>query len=182
MSRLNEMQTALRRQERPTPPTEVVTGPLRRALRARRTVRELERLNDRELRDIGVERGDIPALAARLAAAEAPVPAHRRSLIAALRRGWARRAMIRDLQRLPDHVLQDVGIPRYEIEPMVERALDRLEGRQPAPPSEFWELVEGAVRRARQWQWTRTPAGRATRAEDTPEAPAQTGTRAARAA
>ncbi len=113
--------------------------PIARAVRRRRTVRMLRQLDAHLLDDIGIERYEIDAVAAKAAKAAKPVVAAgsaRRvgvELFAALRKGWQRQAAIRSLQALPDWVLADIGIERGRIPESVDSLLAQGEQRPAAP-------------------------------------------------
>ena len=100
-----------------------------RAVQRRRTAQALRQLDAHLLADIGIERGEIDAVAAKAAEAITPVvaagPARRVlvALLAALRNGWRRQAAIRSLQGLPDWVLADIGIERGHIPASVDDLL-----------------------------------------------------------
>ncbi len=110
-----------------------------RAVRRRRTVRMLRQLDAHLLADIGIERDEIDAVAAKAAEAATPVvaavPARRVrvELVAALRKGWRRQAAIRSLQSLPDWVLVDIGIERGHIPNAVDDLLANGAQRPAAP-------------------------------------------------
>jgi len=105
--------------------------PLRRYLARRRTIAALSRLDDHMLADIGLARADIPLVASHEDTAPAPRPSRAlwADVLASVRRNRRRRATIRALKRLPDYLLEDIGIPRWRIEEAVETLFT-----QPAPP------------------------------------------------
>jgi uncharacterized protein YjiS (DUF1127 family) len=141
-----------------------------------RTIRELDRLTDRQLADIGLTRGEITAAAQRVAAEVTGIPAGaaigNRSVLAEIGerfyRARARASMVRDLRRLPDHVLADIGIERGAIEEMVEAVLDRRDREGPAaeqppragsPVHDLLHGLEAAVRPLLHWNMSRIAAG-----------------------
>ena len=145
---------------------------IRRDLALRRTVRELDCLDDRQLADIGLTRADIPA-AARRALGQ---PAQSRSFLAEIAeqifRARARASMIRDLRRLPDHILSDIGIERSMIVEAVDGVLachDQAApppAARPAAPSPVHDLLrrlDAAVRPLRHWNMSRIAAGQLAR-------------------
>ncbi|MFQ5775836.1 MAG: DUF1127 domain-containing protein [Kiloniellaceae bacterium] len=184
MTRLDDVTFA------PTPPAVLATlakpvehrvvRPVARALQRRRTAAALSRLDDRMLRDIGLSRADIPKVAGRLAGPEsrrAPVWAR---LLESLRAARRRHAVIRDLERMPDWLLNDIGIPRHDIEGAVDRMLAQQAQeagttRAPArsPVHDLVQQVESAVRPLRQWHLSRVAAGQLARLD--PEAMADLG-------
>lgn len=102
---------------------------LRRGLARRRTLAALEDLDDRLLRDIGVERGDIGRIALESSQAAHPYPASwLQRLGSELKRAATRRQTIAQLAALDDRLLRDIGIERAAIPEMVDA---RLEGRSP---------------------------------------------------
>ena len=100
-----------------------LAGPAMRRIRHNRTVRALERLDARTLADIGVERGEIEALAAKLSGRKAPAAHVRFAPLAALRRAQRRHAAIAQLRGLPDRTLSDIGIERGRIPAAVDQLL-----------------------------------------------------------
>ena len=100
----------------------------------------LRQLDAHLLADIGIERGQIDAVAAKAAEAITPVvaagPARRVlvELVAALRKGWQRQAAIRSLQGLPDWILADIGIERGCIPNVVDDLLAN-DAQRPAAPA-----------------------------------------------
>ena len=109
-----------------------------RAVQRRHTAQALRQLDAHLLADIGIERGEIDAVAAKAAEVITPVvaagPARRVlvALLAALRNGWRRQAAIRSLQGLPDWVLADIGIERGHIPASVDDLLAKGAQRPPA--------------------------------------------------
>ena len=110
-----------------------------RAVQRRRTALALRQLDSHLLADIGIERGEIDAVAAKAAEVITPVvaagPARwvRVKFLAALREGWRRQAAIRSLQGLPDWVLADIGIERGRIPASVDDLLASGAQRPAAP-------------------------------------------------
>jgi len=110
-----------------------------RAVQRRHTAQALRQLDAHLLADIGIERGEIDAVAAKAAEANTPVvaavPARwiRVELLAALRKGWRRQAAIRSMQSLPDWVLADIGIERGHIPASVDDLLANGAQRPAAP-------------------------------------------------
>ena len=102
--------------------TERIVVPLRRDALRRRTVKELNRLEDHLLKDIGIARDEVARLAADLALAALPGRRAHVGLVAGLRSWLRRRAAIRELEALDDHMLSDIGLVRGNIREAVERA------------------------------------------------------------
>ncbi|RMD63842.1 MAG: DUF1127 domain-containing protein [Alphaproteobacteria bacterium] len=101
-------------------------GGLLRAWEQQQTATELSRLDDHILDDIGLRREEIGTVARQIGGAngpEAPRHSRLRRAFEAMRTAWLRRAMIRDLERLPDEILEDIGIPRWRIEEAVDTML-----------------------------------------------------------
>jgi len=104
-------------------------GAIRRPLRHASIVRELTRLDDRMLSDIGVRRWDIDTVAEAAAAAEGPsiggaLVGVAVALGEAVSRWQDRRTAVRELAELDDRMLSDIGISRSEI-PAVVAGLGR---------------------------------------------------------
>jgi len=156
-----------------------LTDALLRAQRQRHTAAKLSRLDDALLRDIGVLRGDIPFVAEQAVAARRPA-AQRPSWAARRRQARLRRSIVRQLEVLPDWALEDIGIPRYDIETVAARmaaeqakapatATPEAPAARPAAPvrvSPVHDLVhqlEAALRPLRQWQMSRVAANQMAR-------------------
>lgn len=99
--------------------------PLRLRLERRRTFDALSSLDDRLLRDVGVSRGDIPEVVAQEPRTAGGLRAAGRDALALYRLARVRHRMIRDLDALPDWILNDIGVPRWDIENAVDRSLDQ---------------------------------------------------------
>ncbi len=150
-----------------------------RFLARRRTQRELERLDDHMLADIGLSRGDI-----HMAAAQATgVPSQKRtsfgaewlSLMLAARK---RAGMVRSLRQLPDHILNDIGIQRWHIEESVYRIMaesaakvtqSRTGTDQASPVHGLLHRLEAATWPFRRAQTSHAEAGQAAHLEVTEE-------------
>jgi len=156
-----------------------LTDALLRAHRRRRTAVELSRLDDALLRDIGVQRGDIPFFAEQAVALERSAGSVRPSWVARRRQARMRRAIARQLEVLPDWALEDIGIPRHEIGAVAARMAARqaeasetevrdIRVTEPAPAAvspvhDLMYRVEAAVRPLRQWQISRVAANQLAR-------------------
>jgi uncharacterized protein YjiS (DUF1127 family) len=91
-----------------------------RPFQRRAIIRRLERLDDRMLADIGLQRWEIGAVATSVAGRQAPtLSVALVDLIAAVAKGivaWQeRRAAERELRSLDDRMLRDIGISRADI-------------------------------------------------------------------
>ena len=89
-------------------------------------MKKLQGFSDHLLWDIGIERGQIELVAKGLADRTAPAPRPESRLFAGLRRRRSQRRAIRELSRLSDRQLDDIGLVRDEIPVVVER-LSRAE-------------------------------------------------------
>jgi uncharacterized protein YjiS (DUF1127 family) len=101
-----------------------LTAALLRPLRRQAIADRLERLEDRMLRDIGVERYEIGAIAESVVSRQAPrVSVALGNLFAVLGgslAAWSeRRAALRELNALDDRMLSDIGITRGDIPAVV---------------------------------------------------------------
>ncbi len=82
---------------------------------------ELYRLGDRELLDIGLTRSDIPAVVATMGARPAPTSAPTSDGVFGIA-AWNRaRVTAKELSRLDDHPMNDVGVVRGDIEWLASR-------------------------------------------------------------
>jgi uncharacterized protein YjiS (DUF1127 family) len=133
------------------------------SLEKSRVLAELERLDDRMLADIGLERGDL-----RAKVENAPVktkPSLMGRMARALSRVRTKQATIRQLRALPDAVLRDIRIERGQIEDVVTATLTAKEAEQVTPftreprPS----LAEMLVLPLRQWDISRRAASQMVR-------------------
>ncbi len=86
-----------------------------------RAIDELRRMDDRQLLDIGLDRGMVVKFAEDLVAQGAVRPARKPGLIGRFRAWLKRSATIRELSALDDHVLADIGLRREQIPAEVER-------------------------------------------------------------
>ena len=100
---------------------QVIVEPIRLAIQRRRTIAELQRLDDRLLADIGLERDMVDQVADGIVAGETATSAQPVGLMASLRCWSEKRATIRELRALDDRMLADIGIERSQIEATVER-------------------------------------------------------------
>lgn len=93
---------------------DMTVGALVRRYRRHQAYSNLMALDDRLLRDIGVAREEIPALVKSLSG-EAPAWAQPSSIFDRLTAWSRRRATVKSLSRLDDHMLADIGFVRSDI-------------------------------------------------------------------
>jgi uncharacterized protein YjiS (DUF1127 family) len=142
---------------------ERIVRPVRRGLLQRRTLRELRRLDDHLLDDIGLGRDAVTRIAKTLARAALPAPRARPGVVARIWRWHKRRAAIRQLEGLDDRILADIGLVRGDIDEAVDRAAAARSAERGAEPSlaarvlatwRAWDPgrpARGLVTRGRQW-------------------------------
>lgn len=133
------------------------------SLERSRVLAELQRLDDRMLADIGLERGEL-----RAKVEGTPVkdnPSLLRRLMQGLEHARTKRATTRQLRALPDAVLRDIGIERGQIEDVVTATLMARGGeqagavtREPRP-----SLAEMLILPLRQWDISRRAASQMVR-------------------
>ncbi|MDX1575208.1 MAG: DUF1127 domain-containing protein [Kiloniellales bacterium] len=152
-----------------------VVLPLRQRIQMRRAVAELQRLDDRALRDIGIERGQIETIVRAMKPETPRSPRPEVGPVAAIRRWIVRRRTIKALSALDDRLLEDIGLVRAHIPDFV-RDLDeaivsgRIEGMTAAQKV---RNATGALRALRQWNLSRQAANDMSRLD--PEALADLG-------
>ena len=154
-------------------------------LARRKTQRELARLDDRMLADIGLSRGDIEIAAVRAAETRSVngvgsvAPHAGTPFLAQLVRAFAaarvRARMIRELKSMPDHLLRDIGVERWQIGDAVDGILAKKSvaaTRQYAAKTSVADVspvhgllgrIESALLPLRRWQVTRIAAGQMAR-------------------
>lgn len=131
--------------------TSTLVTPWRQQAIRRRTISDLEKLDDRMLRDIGLQRGHIEQFATALtqksvaASTPASTPAPNRGPVAALRGALARRRTRRELEALSDAMLDDLGLLRSQIPAVVDALFAQKAGRDLAAPAH--NLDRSAARR-----------------------------------
>ena len=101
-----------------------LTAALLRPLRRQAIADRLERLDDRMLDDIGIQRGEIEGIAEAVASRQAPTVSTAVGKLLALAGGsltaWSeRRAAYHELSGLEDRMLRDIGITRADIPAVV---------------------------------------------------------------
>jgi uncharacterized protein YjiS (DUF1127 family) len=152
-----------------------VVLPLRQRIHTRRAMTELNRLNDRALRDIGIDRGQIETVVEGMKIEMPRSPRPEVGPIAALRRWIVRRRTINTLTALDDRLLEDIGLVRSHI-PAFVRDLDKamLSGRIDGhTAAQKVRKATSALRSLRQWNLSRQAAGDMVRLD--PEALADLG-------
>ena len=106
--------------------------PVQNAVRRRRTVQQLRRLDDHLLHDIGLERGLVETFGEELTA---KTVAPSRSVDGPLTRcrNWLlRRRAIADLRALSDRQLEDIGVVRADIPQVVDQSMRPAGARRPS--------------------------------------------------
>lgn len=130
-------------------------------VQARRAVAELRALNDRALRDIGIERGQIETVVEAMKDAPAPAPRPMVGPLAALQRWIVRRRTIDLLSALDDRLLEDIGLVRAHIADFVhdmDAAVlsGRIEG---VTAAQRLRKADNALDSQQQWNLSRQAAG-----------------------
>lgn len=145
---------------------QAVVTPLAKGMERRRAVQVLRQLPDHLLTDIGLSRADIPAAVYGPGERSTAVAAAWRGLVALFRLARERRATIRTLNAMPDHLLADIGIERGNIDLAVDTLIARMAARPEAVVSRAatpLEALAAALRRAlrplAQWNISRQAAG-----------------------
>jgi uncharacterized protein YjiS (DUF1127 family) len=129
-----------------------LTAAILRPVRRRAIADRLERLDDRMLQDIGVQRFEIAAIAESVTARGAPsVSLALGNLFAVLGRSLAawseRRAALRELNALDDRMLRDIGITRADIPAVVAgmTAAGHVDGTDPLEAVRRWARSRAAA-------------------------------------
>ena len=133
------------------------------SLEKARVLSELERLDDRMLADIGLERAELREKIDR-----APLkirPSLLRRVGHALRQSWIKRATVRQLRSMPDALLSDIGIERGQIEDVVSATLAAKKTERPSPAVRRPRptLAEMLILPLRQWDISRRAASQMVR-------------------
>ncbi len=98
---------------------------LAREIQRRHTQHELSHLSERELRDVGLERSQINAIAAEATASKASHRSVWHMLANWIRREAQRRRTVSELSAMPDHMLLDIGVERADIGRVAAALADR---------------------------------------------------------
>ena len=137
-----------------------VIAPLRQRIERRRAIAQLRALDDRVLRDIGIERGQIAMVIEGITMGTPRPPRPEAGPFAALRRWNHRRRTIGALTALDDRLLDDIGLVRANI-PEFIRGLDKaiVSGRAAGETAaQRVRRVTGPLRVLRQWNLSRRAA------------------------
>lgn len=100
-------------------------SPFRDAAARRRVMSHLRRMDDRMLRDIGIERGTLYGLSADLPQAAPAETVKKTGIFARIGAFFRRRSTLRQLQSLDDRILADIGLNRATL-------ADAIDARQSA--------------------------------------------------
>jgi uncharacterized protein YjiS (DUF1127 family) len=137
-----------------------VVLPLRQRIERRRAMAQLRSLDDRALRDIGIERGQIALVVEGIKTETPGAPRPEVGPFAALRQWRFRQRTINTLSSLDDRLLDDIGLVRWQI-PDYVRGLDgagasgRSEGETAA---QRVRKAKNPIRVLRQWNLSRRAA------------------------
>jgi uncharacterized protein YjiS (DUF1127 family) len=130
----------------------VLAAALLRPLRRQAIVDRLERLEDRMLSDIGVERCEIAAIAESVSRRQAPSVGFALENLVAVLSGslaaWSeRRAALRELSALDDRMLRDIGITRADIPAVIAgmTAAGHVDGADPLEAVRRWARSRAAA-------------------------------------
>lgn len=152
-----------------------ILQPLRRRIEKRRAIAQLRALDERSLRDIGIERGQIELVVEGSYFRRPSAPRPEVGPFAALRRWNFRRRTTDMLAALDDRMLEDIGLVRCNI-PEFVRGIDkavvsgRIEGQTAA---QRIRQARTPLTALRQWNLSRQAAGDMARLD--PEALADLG-------
>ena len=145
-----------------------ILEPVLHFLARHKTRRDLQGLDDRLLADIGLIRAEIPAAVAKATAVSANGDWFPTRLVKWVSHARARARTVRELRRLPDPILADIGIQRWEIEDVVDGLLAprgskahaaKPARRHTAPVQELISRLEAAIEPLLRWQPGRLGAG-----------------------
>ncbi len=137
------------------------TAKIEAFLERRRTLNDLQSLDDRMLKDIGIVRADIPGIVQK--ATVEPKPSLLRRAVSSLIRAHDRRSTAMALSSLPNYLLRDFGLERGQIDAFVSGKL-AINLKVPAPSKQpavqpKSGLVKKLVKPIKQWNISRRGAG-----------------------